>query len=621
MILSPEECGCPLVEEGISSVNSPICSGTLLFMVLLEGFIRGRCDIATPCKNVKSEDHLRYSYDYIVVGGGSAGSIVAGRLSQDGKDEVLLIEAGGQEPTTARIPSFYRTFWSNEQLDWNYRTVPANYCLDQDGKGCLWPRGKVLGGCSVLNGMMYHRGRPADYDGWVEFGADGWSWEDNLPFFDMTEGNKEIGTLVSAQYHSRSGPLPVQRFNYQNPEVYTLLEAIKESGYPVVTDINDQTTPEGFAVAQAFNADGQRYTTARAYLKPKSVYPNLSVKLNTHVSRVIFEGNRAVGVEYIDKNNDRKIVRAKKEVILSAGALNSPHILLLSGIGPRATLEKFNIPVIADLPVGLNLRNHYGATLYFVFTKMKNTQILNWSNLVSYLMSKEGPMSSTGITQVTGFLSSSLAKNPDQPDIQFFFNGFYAECSKTGEIGEEVVHNCGQLGYNISANAAILLPESIGYLTLNSTDPLDPPIFDPKYFDQPNDMIMAKEGLLYLKRIYESPTFQELGIELDEESIKPCAVAGAAWSDDWLECMVRVHTDAQNHQQGTAAISAVVDNHLRVFNVSGLRVIDASVMPTQLTGNPQGAIMMVAERGAHFIKNENRVASLYDSILKKAKKA
>ncbi|XP_013184170.2 glucose dehydrogenase [FAD, quinone] [Amyelois transitella] len=602
MILAPEDCECPFVPEGPSISVSPICNGTLLFMVMLEQFLNGRCNIATPCKRIKSVERVEPHYDFIVVGAGSAGSIVAGRLTENENFKVLLIEAGGPEPIGARVPSFYRTFWDADPVDWKYRTVPSNYCLDQQGKGCWWPRGKVIGGSSLLNGMMYHRGHPADYEDWVNAGAKGWSWEENLPYFDMTEGNKQVGTLVSAKHHSESGPLPVQQFNDQPDAVYKLLDAINETGLPVITDMNDPDYPAGFAIAQAFTKNGQRYTTARAFLEPK---PNLHVLMNTHVSKVLLNGKQAFGVEYIDEQGKKQTVKATKEVILSAGALNSPQILMLSGIGPKKTLDKLGIPVVEDLPVGQNLRNHYGITLNFLLTKVNNTNVLDWQQLTEYLLKRDGAMASTAITQVTGLMYSSLAdKSRKQPDIQMFFNGFYADCSREGVVGEP--SDCEQRqGRNISANAAILLPRSVGYVTLNSTDPLDYPLFYPEYFKHPEDIIMIRDGARYLQRIFSSKSLQdEYGIVLDPEYSAPCSRVDEEWSDRWIDCMALHHTDPQNHQLGTAAIGTVVDTDLKVFNIKGLRVIDASPMPTQPSGNPQGAIMMVAERGADAIKRE-----------------
>ncbi|KAJ2942770.1 hypothetical protein O0L34_g14958 [Tuta absoluta] len=606
MILSPEKCSCPLTDSGGPSIASPgICSGFYLFMLLIEAYMKGRCEISTPCKRIESVREMEDEYDFIVVGAGPAGAIVASRLSDVDEFKVLLLEAGPEEPVGAKVPSFYRAFWDNAEIDWRYRTVPEDYCLDQEGKGCQWPRGKVVGGSNVLNGLMYHRGHKADYEDWVAAGAKGWSWDENKRFFDLTEGNKQIGSLVSEEYHSADGPLPIQHFKYQPPFLYELLNAINASDLPIITDMNDPNTPDGFMIAQTMTDHGQRYTAARAFLKPKSERPNLSLRTHAQVSRVLIDNNRhAHGVEYIDHDGKTKTVKARKEVILSAGALNTPHILMLSGIGPAETLNKFKIPIVADLPVGKNLRNHLGMTLYFIVTKLENLEILDWSVFTKYMLELDGPMSSTAITQLTGILYSSLAdRKRAQPDLQFFFNGFYAECSKTGAIDEiSGEGDCYLNGRNISANAVALLPRSVGYLTLQSADPLDPPLFYPEYFTHPDDMVMVSDAARYLQRIFDTDVMKnKYGVKLDPKYLSACNKS-EEWSDAWIECMARRHTDPQNHQLGTAAIGAVIDPQLRVYNVTGLRVADASAMPTQPTGNPQGAIMMVAERAAANIK-------------------
>ncbi|KAJ8712931.1 hypothetical protein PYW08_008235 [Mythimna loreyi] len=602
-ILAPEECGCPIVPEGSSLVNSPVCPGNFLFMVLLEQYLWGRCKISTPCKRIEPIDQPKDAYDFIVVGAGTAGSIVAGRLSEESNYEVLLLEGGGLSPIGVQVPSFYRAFWDNEDVDYRVRTVPDNYCLDQEGLGCKWPLGKGLGGTSQLNGMMYHRGHHADFDDWVAAGAVGWSWKEVKPFMDMAEGNREVGTLVSAEYHSETGKMPIQRFRHQPKQLQDLIQAINETGLPIITDMNNPETPEGFCIAQAFNENGQRYTTARAYLEPKSVRPNLSVKLNAMVTRVLFDGDRAYGVEYIDEQCRTRTVNATKEVILSAGSLNSPKILMHSGVGPKEVLEPLEIPIKADLPVGKTLKNHCGATLYFMLTAVNNTEALDWQGLTHYLLDQEGPMSSTGLTQFTGLLYSSFAdKSLKQPDLQFFFNGLYAECSKTGVIGEKA-GDCSNTGYNVSANAVALLPRSTGWMTINSSDPYDPALYYPNFFSHPEDMEMIKEGLQYLRKIFNSETLQnKYKVELDPQYTEECDAKAETWSDQWMECMIRLHTDPQNHQLATCAIGKVIDPELKVYHFRDLRVCDAGSMPSQPTGNPQGAIMAVAERCAHNIK-------------------
>ncbi|KAJ0173100.1 hypothetical protein K1T71_011276 [Dendrolimus kikuchii] len=602
MILAPEECGCPLQSTGLSVVNSPICGGTLLFMVLLEGYLRGRCIIATPCENLQSEEILESKYDHIIVGAGTAGSIVAGRLSENGNNSVLLLEAGDTEPIGVRIPSFYRIFWSNKLLDWAFRTEPDNYCGDQGDEGCLWSRGKGVGGTSLLNGMMYHRGHCKDYETWVKMGAINWSCEDVQPFFDMSERNQEVGTLVSEKYHSTKGVMPVQRFRHQPRALHELLTALNETGVPIISDMNDPNTPDGFTIAQAFNENGQRYTTARAYLKPKSERPNLSVKTRAHVTKIKFIGKKAVGVEFVDESGVTRTVRAKKEIILSAGALSTPQILMLSGIGPRKELTKLNIPVIADLPVGQNLKNHVGVTMHFLLTNLTNTKQLDWNTLTEFVLTQEGPMTSTGLTQLTGLMYSSLAdRRHKQPDLQYFFNGYYAECSKTGVIDEPA---CPRV-VNISANGCLLLPLSEGNMTLRSTNPFDPPIFNAGYFTHADDMVMLRDAVRFIRKLMETKTLQKHGITLHPKTISHCGEPGD-WLTEWIECLVRYHTDPQNHQLGSTAIGRVVDHELRVKGIKNLRVIDAGVMPHHVTGNPQGAIMMVAERGAHFVKIDHQ---------------
>lgn len=572
-------------------------------MMLIESYLWGRCDISTPGSRLESVESTDLIYDYIVVGAGTAGSIVAGRLSESGENNVLLLEAGGPEPLGARMPCFYRTFWGYEHVDWDYRVELDDYCLDQGEKGCSWPRGKCIGGSSVLNGMMFHKGHCADYDSWVEAcNCTSWSWEALQRYFNMSEGNKEIGTLVSAEYHSETGKMPVQRFNYQPPEITTLLQIFKEAGLKVITDMNDPNTPEGFTVAQTFNHNGQRYTTARAYLSPD--YSNLSVKMHAHVTKIIFNGTRAVGVEYLDSNGNTMVAHASKEVIISAGALNSPQILMLSGVGPKSILNEFEIPIVADLSVGQNLRNHIGATINFVIVNQNNTQVLDWNVFTEYMLTRGGPMSATGLTQLTGLLYSSLGnRSRNQPDTQVFVNGRYAECSRTGAINEPVT-SCPNAQYNISFNVVCLLPRSVGYMTLRSTNPLDKPRFYANFLKHPHDMIVLKDGFDYIKAIHEHSLNSSMKLELDETYTLVCDEKNERWSDEWKECMIRTHTDPQNHEIGTTALGSVVDENLKIYGIENVRVCDAGSIPSHITGNPQGAIMALAEKCADLIKEE-----------------
>ncbi|GBP60119.1 Glucose dehydrogenase [Eumeta japonica] len=534
---------------------------------------------------------------------------------------VLLLEAGGDEPIPSAVPGFYRSYWNNPEVDWMYRTQPQDdVCLDQGAEGCMWPRGKVLGGTSVLNGMMYHRGHKADYDDWVRlYNATGWSWDEVREYFDRTESNKQVGTLVKKENHGTYGPMPIQHFKYQPQLGYDILEAAREAGFPVVSDMNDPNTAEGFTVAQAFNNNGSRYSTSRAYLRPASRRANLDVTLHAQVTKLLFNGDQVVGVVFV-RNGQKHIVQATKEVcecifyynlndkvILSAGALNTPQILLLSGIGPKETLLKHNIPIVADLPqVGRNLRNHLGVNFYFLLENDRNTRTLDWSAATDYLLNREGVMTSTGITQVTGLLYSRFGDRlRQQPDLQFFFNGPYPECSRTGTVAEPISAYQPDAPRSISFSGIALLPRSVGYLTLRSSDPLEPPLFYPNYFDHPDDMQMLKDSAQHIRNIVETNVFRnKWGIRSDPAYTSRCLRAGPEWSDEYVACMARQYTDPQNHQCGTAALGLVVDPRLRVYNVKGVRVMDASVMPFAPTGNPQAAIMMVAEKGVAMLKED-----------------
>lgn len=608
MIRAPESCACPILEVGPPMAGT--CPGQfLLFMGILEAFVNGRCDLADPCRRVHDQEKLDESYDFIVVGGGTAGSVVAGRLSANPQWKVLLIEAGGDEPTQSSVPAWVTAYWGREETDWMYKTEPQERaCLHENGK-CSWPRGKMLGGCSVINGMMYMRGHAADYDAWAVNGATGWSWFDVLPYFLRSEDNKEIGKGISGQYHSRGGPLPVQRFRHAPEFAHDVVSAAIELGYPPTSDLNGDTIT-GFTIAQTFNDAGSRYSTARAFLRPASHRDNLHVLLNAVVARVLFHpGSKKVsGVEYT-KNGETRTVRVSKEVILSSGTLNSPQILLLSGIGPKETLEKYNIPLVQErLGVGQNLHNHVGINLEFTLTKEPDSKNLDWSSAMDYMLNREGPLSSTGMSQLTGIVNSRLAAAGGRhPDIQFFFGGYYASCSDgVAENPDEVLKKPDKREISISAVA--LQPRSRGYLTLRSADPQDHPIMQPNYFLENHEVDVLVDAAKIAYKLANTTIMREkYGMKPTEGYGSECPGGGVEPTDDFFKCLARQHTAAENHQVGTCKMGpasdpmAVVDMELKVHGINGLRVIDASIMPTVPSGNTAAPTIMIAERGAEFV--------------------
>ncbi|XP_025829119.1 glucose dehydrogenase [FAD, quinone]-like, partial [Agrilus planipennis] len=389
----PLSCDCPATRPGPTLAST--CGGTpfMLFMGLLEVFLRSQCDIEDPCGRPKSASPYP-EYDFIVIGSGSAGSVVAGRLSEIPEWNVLLIEAGQDEPTGAQVPSMFLNYLGTE-LDWMYFTEPEKEaCLNENEQRCYWPRGKVLGGTSVINGMMYIRGSRHDYDNWASLGCDGWSYNDVLPFFLKSEDNKQLD-LVDRGYHAEGGPVVISQFPYHPPLSRALVEAGGELGYPN-RDLNGQYHT-GFAITQSTNINGTRQSTAKAFIRPYKSRNNLHILLNSTVTRILINkrSKSAYGVEVVSEGKKQSIF-ATKEVILSGGAVNSPQLLLLSGIGPREDLEQVGVPLVHHLPgVGRNLQNHVAHFLTFNINDT-NTTPLNWATAMEYLLFRDGLMSGTG---------------------------------------------------------------------------------------------------------------------------------------------------------------------------------------------------------------------------------
>nr|XP_026501327.1 glucose dehydrogenase [FAD, quinone]-like [Vanessa tameamea]XP_026501328.1 glucose dehydrogenase [FAD, quinone]-like [Vanessa tameamea] len=614
MIRAAESCSCPIREVGPPMALG--CSSQfLLFMSILESFINGRCDLADPCNRIASRDEPDDSYDFVVVGGGTAGSVVAARLSENPQWKVLLLEAGGDEPTPSAVPAWVTAYWGRKETDWSYNTEPQEKACKDSDNVCSWPRGKMLGGCSTINGMMYMRGNAADYDGWAVNGATGWSWFEVLPYFLKSEDNREIDKGVSGQYHNVGGPLPVQKFRYAPRFAHDVVSAGIEMGYPPTSDLNGETST-GFTITQTFNDNGSRYTTARAYLRPASKRENLHIILNALGSRVIIDPTtkKVTGVEYI-KDGQKKTVGVTKEAVLSGGTINSPQILLLSGVGPKETLDKFNIPVIKELPgVGQNLHNHVGVTLEFTLTKEPDVPELSWQSAMEYMLKREGPLSATGMSQLTGKVNSRFASAGGRhPDVQFFFGGYYASCSD-GSVGDADKIEDEKNRRSVTISAIALQPRSRGYLTLKSIDPTQPPLMQPNYFLNEHELNVAADAARIAYRLANTTILREkYGMQPTKGYGAECPGGENNPTDDFFKCLAQLHTAPENHQVGTCKMGAkddpmaVVDPQLKVYGIEGLRVVDASIMPTVPSGNTAAPVIMVAERGAEFILTRHQL--------------
>jgi choline dehydrogenase len=597
------DCGVgPTTGETLAA----LCGGSqfMLFMGLLEVFIRSQCDLEDPCNRPKTRltKDVEYEYDFIVIGGGSGGAVVASRLSEVPNWKVLLVEAGPDEPTGTQIPSMFLNYLGSD-IDWKYNTEPEKHaCLGKPEQRCYWPRGKVLGGTSTINGMMYIRGNPADYNDWEALGNPNWNFESILPYFKMSEDNQQINE-VDPKYHAVGGPMPVSKFPYLPPISKALLKGGEELGY-AIQDLNG-ANQTGFMIAQMCSKNGIRYSSARAFLRPAAKRPNLHVLVNATATKVLInpKTKSVIGIEIIDGDFHTKKILAKKEVIVSGGAVNSPQILLLSGIGPKEELDRVGVRQVHELPgVGKNLHNHVAYFINF-FINDTDTRALNWATAMEYLLFRDGLMSSTGLSSVTAKIASKYAENPNEPDIQYYFGGFLADCAQTGQVGELKSNNSRA----VLVFPAVLHPKSRGYLTLASNDPLDPPKIFANYLDEEHDVKTLVEGIKFAIKLSETPALQAYGMKLDTTPLPTCIKYGFGSQEYW-ECAVRQQTGAENHQAGSCKMGpsrdpmAVVDHELRVHGIRNLRVIDASIMPKVTSGNTHAPVVMIAEKGSYHIK-------------------
>jgi choline dehydrogenase len=509
-------------------------------------------------------------YDYIVIGAGSAGCALASRLTERPDSNVLLMEAGPPDrKREIHIPAAFSKLFQSE-VDWNFSTEPQQHL---NGRSLYWPRGKMLGGSSSMNAMIYMRGARADYDAWRDMGNAGWGFDDVLPLFKAQE-NQERGASPD---HGIGGPLNVAGLRSVNPLTEVFLNACEVAGIPRNADFNG-STQAGAGLYQVTQKNGARFSAADAFLKPALRRGNLTVWTQAQAARVMIEEGRAVGVEFFQKNSrDRQQVRASREVILATGAIGSPQLMLLSGIGPRAELEALGIPVVADLEgVGRNLQDHLN-----IGQSYHSTQPISLSsaesipNLLKYVFKKTGPLTSN-VAEAGAFLKSRA--DLEECDLQLHFAPVH--------FVEHGLKN--PPGHGFSLGAVLLAPKSAGRIYLLSADPRDAPAIDPAYLSEEEDITPLREGLKTIWKLLESNPFD--------------AYRGkAVFEKQDTASYVRAHAETLYHPVGTCQMGSVVDAQLKVHEVSGLRVADASVMPRIVRGNTNAPVMMIAEKAARMI--------------------
>ncbi|XP_071135073.1 glucose dehydrogenase [FAD, quinone]-like [Mytilus edulis] len=602
-----------------ANIHHPVRTsrGTIAWWILLGLFVGlfGVVYVHTVGVGYAIVEHINGTYDFVIIGGGTAGSVLANRLSEDPSIKVLVLEAGGEED---RIPNvdipLLSSFLRYKEFDWNYFTEPQSKAfLGFKDKKCHLHQGRVIGGSSTLNRMLYLRGSPAVYNDWAENGGFGWSYKDVIPYFLKSE-DLQIDDLKLSAYHSTGGPLTVT--DGSHPQLTSIMQTgAAQLGYKY-TDCNGKD-PVGFCKNHVTINRGERLHTASAYIRPSMKRKNLHIALYSHVIKILISNGKAVGVEYL-RNGRKATVGATREVILSAGPISSPQILIMSGIGPEKQLLDLKIPPKAILPVGEKLQDQIIFPLTFhmnetyTITPARSTSIIN---RLKYKLTAKGMLASNG--GILGHLlldttnSSSANK---QADIMIIMAAILSQHWESSETTERMMQNGqgnGKVTEGFTLYIQLLSPASRGNMSITSTNPFDQPIIDPQYLTEEQDIKAMIYGIRTGIKLTKTKAFKKIIPRFPPYLYKKCS-GHKPNSDAYFECVIRYTAIPASNIVGTNKMggnndnTSVVDHQLRVKGIDKLRVVDSSVMPSHVSGDQYAPIVMMAEKASDIIKSTYR---------------
>ncbi|XP_055912548.1 glucose dehydrogenase [FAD, quinone]-like [Eupeodes corollae] len=594
-----------------------------LVSTLLQTLLTAQCILSPPemLPRDYGNDFLNQGlgpYDFVVIGAGTAGSVMASRLSENPNWKVLLLEAGGDPPLESKIPALFFTV-EHTEFNWNYFTEPdGKSCLAMKNQVCYWPRGKMIGGTGEINAMLYVRGNRDDYDNWERKGNTNWSWQNVFPAFEKS-------ILRGAQNGSEArGGTIVNPFEVSLSEIREMLFGGDEAlGLPQL-EVVQEGADIGFAAMPGTIANGQRESTGKSYLARVSGRPNLHVIKNAVATRINFdqEKNAVTGVNFVHRGQHEFTVNITKEVVLSAGTLNSPKLLMLSGVGPKKHLDSLGIPVVRDLHVGDNLQDHVAIPVVFKINHSKvqrETMKDRLDATYSYLLNQTGPLASHGVASVTGFINSDLTSASPYPDI-VYHHLFMQSGSSNLDIWFDAIRLSDRVAQSIRrvfenehimiVYVKLLRPKSRGILRLKSSNPNDSMKIFSNYFDHPDDVDTLLRGIGFQMLLEQTLAYREQEAEIVQFDLPECNQF-AFKSEEYWKCYMKFMTTTLYHFVGTVKMGpdtdpgAVLDTRLRLRGgIKGLRVVDGSIMPDIVSGNTNAPIIMIAERAADFIKEE-----------------